>query len=80
MRLFLLDSNDAMYTPWGRGITAQLYDSSQDRRLLQKIVLGVGGWKLIERLGVEKPPPKYSGLRKPIECDIPDFYAPNSQW
>lgn len=52
-RLLLLDSNDALNTPWDRGITAQLYDSSRDRRLLQELVLGVGGWKLIERLGLE---------------------------
>ncbi len=53
VRLFLLDSNDAMNTPWDRGITAQLYDARRDRRLPQEIVLGVGGWNLIERLGLD---------------------------
>ncbi len=50
IRLFLLDSNDAMNTAWDRGITAQLYDAIGDKRLLQEIVLGVGGWQLVERL------------------------------
>ncbi len=53
VRLFLLDSNDAMNTPWSRGITSQLYDSSRERRLLQEIVLGVGGWYLTQRLGLD---------------------------
>ncbi len=53
VRLLLLDSNDAMNTPWDRGITAQLYDAGRDKRLLQEIVLGVGGWRLIERLGLD---------------------------
>lgn len=52
VRLLLLDSNDAMNTAWDRGITAQLYDAGRDKRLLQEIVLGVGGWRLIERLGL----------------------------
>lgn len=53
VRLFLLDTNDAMNTPWDRGITAQLYDAGRDKRLLQEIVLGVGGWRLIERLALD---------------------------
>ena len=53
VRLFLLDSNDAMNTAWDRGITAQLYDSGPEKRLLQEIVLGVGGWRLIERLKID---------------------------
>lgn len=53
VRLLLLDSNDAMNTPWDRGITAQLYDAGRDKRLLQEIVLGVGGWRLVEQLNPE---------------------------
>ncbi len=53
VRLLLLDSNDAMNTAWDRGITAQLYDAGRDKRLLQEIVLGVGGWRLIEHLGLD---------------------------
>jgi len=51
--LYLLDSNDALNTPWDRGITAQLYDAGRDKRLLQEIVLGVGGWRLLERLQLD---------------------------
>lgn len=53
VRLLLLDSNDSMNTAWDRGITAQLYDAGRDKRLLQEIVLGVGGWRLIEQLGLD---------------------------
>jgi starch phosphorylase len=51
--LLLLDSNDPQNSPWDRGITAHLYDAGADQRLLQEIVLGVGGWRLIDELGLE---------------------------
>jgi starch phosphorylase len=51
--LYLLDSNDPLNSPWDRAITAQLYAGARETRLLQEIVLGVGGWRLLERLGVE---------------------------
>ncbi len=53
VQLFLLDSNDAMNTAWDRGITAQLYDAGRDKRLLQEIVLGVGGWRLLEHMEID---------------------------
>jgi starch phosphorylase len=51
--LYLLDSNDPMNTPWDRAITANLYAPGQERRLIQEIVLGIGGWQVLERLGIE---------------------------
>ncbi|MBM4061309.1 MAG: glycosyltransferase family 1 protein [Planctomycetes bacterium] len=51
--LYLLDSNDPLNGPWDRGITADLYAAGADKRLLQEIVLGVGGWQLLEALGVD---------------------------
>ncbi len=51
--LYLLDSNHPMNGPWDRGITASLYDAGQDKRMLQEMVLGIGGWRLLERLGME---------------------------
>ncbi|MCA9066607.1 MAG: alpha-glucan family phosphorylase, partial [Planctomycetaceae bacterium] len=50
--LYLLDSNDPVNSPWDRGITSHLYDAGRDKRLLQEIVLGVGGWRLLNQLGI----------------------------
>ena len=41
--LYLLDSNHPLNSPWDRGITANLYAAGQEKRLLQELVLGVGG-------------------------------------
>jgi starch phosphorylase len=51
--LYLLDSNDPLNSPWDRGITANLYAAGKEKRLLQEIVLGVGGWRLLTQLGIE---------------------------
>ncbi|HYB12656.1 MAG TPA: alpha-glucan family phosphorylase, partial [Myxococcota bacterium] len=52
VRLYLLDSNDPMNTPADRGITGELYGGGSDTRLLQEIALGIGGWRLLGRLGL----------------------------
>jgi starch phosphorylase len=51
--LYLLDSNDPLNSPWDRGITANLYSIGQERRLLQEIALGSGGWRVVEALGLD---------------------------
>jgi starch phosphorylase len=51
--LYLLDANHPLNSPWDRGITANLYAAARETRLLQELVLGVGGWRLLERLGLE---------------------------
>ena len=51
-RLFLLDSNDPRNTPQDRGITSKLYGGGEEMRLQQEIVLGIGGWRLLEALGI----------------------------
>lgn len=51
--LYLLDSNDPLNSPWDRGITANLYAAGKDIRLLQELVLGIGGWRLLEQLGLD---------------------------
>jgi starch phosphorylase len=51
--LYLLDANHPLNSPWDRGITANLYAAGRETRLLQELVLGVGGWRLLERLGLE---------------------------
>ncbi|HEY7237334.1 MAG TPA: alpha-glucan family phosphorylase [Gemmatimonadaceae bacterium] len=51
--LYLLDSNDPLNVPADRGITGRLYGSDKEERFLQEIVLGVGGWRMLEALGIE---------------------------
>ncbi|MEI6332980.1 MAG: alpha-glucan family phosphorylase [Methylococcaceae bacterium] len=51
--LYLLDSNDLMNSPVDRAITAELYGGGQEMRLLQEIVLGIGGWRLLEALDIK---------------------------
>jgi starch phosphorylase len=50
--LYLLDSNDLLNSPADRGITGELYGGSQEIRLLQEIVLGIGGWRALEAMGL----------------------------
>jgi starch phosphorylase len=52
-RLFLLDSNDVANYPAYRGITSELYGGGSYLRLMQELVLGIGGWRLLAALGVE---------------------------
>ncbi|MBU0960935.1 MAG: alpha-glucan family phosphorylase, partial [Proteobacteria bacterium] len=49
--LYLLDSNDPLNSPSDRGITSKLYGGGHEMRLVQEIVLGLGGWRLLETLG-----------------------------
>ncbi|MEP7244055.1 MAG: alpha-glucan family phosphorylase [Gammaproteobacteria bacterium] len=51
--LYLLDSNDAANFPPYRGITSALYGGDLHLRLMQELVLGIGGWSLLTALGIE---------------------------
>jgi starch phosphorylase len=51
-RLYLLDSNDAANFPAHRGITSELYGGGPELRLAQEMLLGLGGWRLLEALGI----------------------------
>ena len=51
--LYLLDSNDAANFPAHRGITSELYGGGPELRLVQEILLGIGGWRLLRALGIE---------------------------
>jgi starch phosphorylase len=51
-RLYLLDSNDAANVPSHRGILSELYGGGPELRLVQEIVLGIGGWRLLGELGI----------------------------
>ncbi|HEB98205.1 MAG TPA: alpha-glucan family phosphorylase [Thiotrichales bacterium] len=50
VRLYLLDSNHPLNDPADRGITSELYGGGPELRLQQEMVLGMGGWRLLESL------------------------------
>jgi starch phosphorylase len=50
--LYLLDSNDPFNAPADRGLTSALYGGNAEVRLLQDVILGIGGWRLVEALGL----------------------------
>ncbi len=51
--LYLLDTNDPANLPIYRGITSELYGGGPDLRLEQELVLGIAGWRLLRRLGLQ---------------------------
>jgi starch phosphorylase len=53
VKLYLLDSNDAANYPPHRGITSELYGGGPELRLKQELLLGIGGWRLLNALGIE---------------------------
>src|SRR6202008_921035 len=52
-KLYLLDTNDPANIPAHRGITSELYGGGSELRLKQELVLGIGGWRLVEALGLK---------------------------
>lgn len=53
VNLYLLDSNDAANYPAHRGITSELYGGGSELRLMQELLLGIGGWRLLDALGLK---------------------------
>ena len=51
-KLYLLDTNDPANPPTYRGIGTELYGGGPELRLKQELVLGIGGWLLLEALGL----------------------------
>ena len=51
-RLYLLDTNDPVNLPVHRAITSELYGGGSELRLKQELVLGIGGWRLLQALGL----------------------------
>ena len=51
--LYLLDGNVPVNDPVDRGITGKLYGDGPEMRLRQELALGIGGWRLLEAMGVE---------------------------
>ena len=53
VKLYLLDSNDPANAPVYRGVTSELYGGGNELRLQQELVLGVGGWRLLNAIGLK---------------------------
>ena len=53
VKLYLLDSNDLANFPAHRGITSELYGGGPELRLMQEIVLGIGGWRILGLAGIK---------------------------
>jgi starch phosphorylase len=52
VKLYLLDSNDPVNMPAERGIIGELYGGGPEVRLMQELLLGIGGWRLLHTLGL----------------------------
>ncbi|WP_201353437.1 alpha-glucan family phosphorylase [Hydrogenimonas urashimensis] len=53
VRLYLLDTDIKQNDPWDRQISSHLYTPDMNQRLRQQIVLGIGGYRVLEKLGIE---------------------------
>ncbi len=53
IRLYLLDTNFDENPPEAREITTQLYGGNRDMRLRQELLLGIGGIRALEALGIK---------------------------
>ena len=53
VRLFLLDADIAENTPEQRAFTRRLYGGDQRTRLVQEVLLGIGGVRLLRAIGIE---------------------------
>ncbi len=51
-KLYLLDTNDPANLPEYRGIASELYGGGPELRIMQELVLGIGGWRLLRQLGI----------------------------
>ena len=52
-KLYLMDTNDPANLPRDRAITSELYGGGSELRLKQELLLGEGGWMLLEALGIK---------------------------
>ncbi|ADV46252.1 alpha-glucan family phosphorylase [Nitratifractor salsuginis] len=51
--LYLLDTDIEQNDPWDRQISSHLYTPDMNQRLRQEIVLGIGGYRALEILGIK---------------------------
>ncbi len=52
-KLFLLDTNVPENADWAKNITAELYGGDHEMRICQEMVLGVGGVRMLNILGLD---------------------------
>lgn len=50
--LYLMDTDVEENDPWNRELSARLYGGDQETRIRQEMVLGIGGVRMLERLGI----------------------------
>lgn len=53
VRLYLLDTNVAENDPTDRLVTGHLYGGDRETRLVQEMMLGIGGSHLLQKLGID---------------------------
>lgn len=51
--LYLMDTDVPENEPWDRDLTARLYSGDSEMRIRQEILIGVGGVRLLRRLGYD---------------------------
>ncbi len=54
IRLYLMDTDNALNSEYDRQITAQLYGGDWENRMKQEYLLGIGGIQLLKALGIKK--------------------------
>lgn len=50
--LYLMDTDIEENEPWDRELSARLYGGDQQTRIRQELVLGIGGVRMLDRLGI----------------------------
>jgi starch phosphorylase len=51
--LYLMDTDLDVNQPWDRAIAQRLYAGNPEQRLRQEIVLGMGGMRVLEKMGIQ---------------------------
>ncbi len=52
-QLYLMDADNELNAPWDRELTTRLYGGDHEMRIQQEIVLGIGGVRVLQALGID---------------------------
>ena len=52
--VLLLDTNVPENEPWQRNLTSSLYDANRFTRIVQEMILGIGGIRFLEQMGYDQ--------------------------